>query len=134
MLETSLETVCFVIIKAREFDVGEGVVETDTASNPSDDLQVQVLAAHDEHLIRNELTSFIDNLNEDQQAELVALTWLGRDEETSENWEDAVAAARERQTGSTAEYLLGMPLLADLLEEGLSRLGFSCQDVAEGRL
>lgn len=134
MLETSLETVCFVIIKAREFDVGEGVVETDTASNPSDDLQVQVLAAHDEHLIGNELTSFIDNLNEDQQAELVALTWLGRDEETSENWEDAVAAARERQTGSTAEYLLGMPLLADLLEEGLSRLGFSCQDVAEGRL
>jgi len=134
MLETSLETICFVIVEAREFDVAEGAVEADSASNPSDDLQAGVLADRDDNPAEAELKAFIDTLNEDQQAELVALAWLGRGDEPAESWEDNLAEARDRRSGSTADYLLGMPLLGDLLEAGLDRLGFSCRDVETGRL
>jgi hypothetical protein len=34
----------------------------------------------------------------------------------------------------TASYLLGMPLLADYLEEGLSLFGQSCEDFEINRL
>ena len=34
----------------------------------------------------------------------------------------------------TAEYLLGIPLLGDYLEVGLSKLGYSCEEFELGRL
>ena len=34
----------------------------------------------------------------------------------------------------TASYLLGIPQLGDFLEEGLSMLGYSCEDYEIGRL
>ena len=44
---------------------------------------------------------------------------------------DETAHAHSRRTSS---YLLGMPLLADFLEEGLSMLGHSCEEFEIGRL
>jgi len=81
-----------------------------------------------------EIVSFIDDLNVDEQVQLVALAWLGRGDYSLKEWNAAVAAARERQTGSTARYLLGIPILADLLEEGLSQHGQSCEDFERGHL
>ena len=46
----------------------------------------------------------------------------------AEEWDDALTAARDRRTGPTADYLLGVPLLGDLLEEGFTALGYSCED------
>src|SRR3546814_15793239 len=66
-------------------------------------------------------------MNDDEQAELVALTWLGRGDFTADEWSEALAAARERDTGPTSAYLLGIPILADYLEEGLSQFGLSCR-------
>ena len=46
-----------------------------------------------------------------------------------EEWGDAVRLARERdQTASisTADWLIGIPNLGDLLEEGLALMGRSC--------
>jgi hypothetical protein len=44
---------------------------------------------------------------------------------------DEAARAHNRRTSS---YLLGMPLVADFLEEGLSMLGRSCEEFEAGRL
>ena len=44
--------------------------------------------------------------------------------------EEAARAHNQR----TAEYLLGMPLVADFLEEGLSMLGYSCEEFEIERL
>ncbi len=44
--------------------------------------------------------------------------------------EDAARAHNDR----TAAYLLGIPLLGDFLEEGLSMLGRSCAEFEIGRL
>lgn len=134
MLQTSPEKVCYVIVKAREFDAPEEVVENDPGSNAVDDGFRSVLAAYADDPTYQELREFLDNLNEDEQAELVALTWLGRGDYDAKDWAKAVSDARARHTRSTTGYLLGEPLLADLLEEGLSALGYSCTEFESGHL
>ncbi|MEQ9350842.1 MAG: DUF3775 domain-containing protein, partial [Alphaproteobacteria bacterium] len=43
-------------------------------------------------------------------------------------WAEALTLARDRHNDHTATYLLGMPLLADYLEEGLAAFGRACSD------
>ncbi len=133
-LTISPEKVCFVIMKAREFDAKEAASEQDPGSNPSDDMETAVLQDHEDDPVVEELTTLIDSLSEDEQIDLVALTWLGRDDHAAGDWpavrEEAVRAHNRR----TSSYLLGMPQLGDFLEEGLSMLGYSCEEFEIGRL
>jgi len=69
-----------IIIKAREFDAKDGVTEPDPGSNPTDDNDTAILEDHEDDPVVEELTSFINSLSEDEQVDLVALTWLGRDD------------------------------------------------------
>jgi hypothetical protein len=128
MLQCDLEKVCFIVAKAREFDVPEGPVEEDPASNATDDGFQSVLADNPDHPARAELIAFIENLNDDEKAELVALMWLGRGDYAVEDWGEAVREARARRQNPTSNYLLGTPILADLIEEGLAQFGMSCTD------
>lgn len=127
-LTISPETVCFIIVKAREFDAKDAVTEPYPASNPTDDMGVAVLEAHEDDPVVEELTSLIDSLSEDEQIDLVALTWLGRDGYTASDWPTVRAEAARAYNQRSASYLLGDPLLSDFLEEGLSMLGQSCQE------
>jgi Protein of unknown function (DUF3775) len=133
-LSISPEKVCFIIIKAREFDAKEQVSEPDPGSNPSDDKDIEVLEDYEDDPVVEELTSFIDSLSVDEQADLVALMWLGRDDYTAADWSAVRAVAARAHNEHTAEYLLGTPMLGDFLEEGLSMLGFSCEDYELNRL
>ena len=76
-----------------------------------------------EDLTEEEFRELINDLNVDEAAELVALAWVGRGDYDASEWVDAVAAARERANKRTAKYLLGLPQLADWLEEGLEEIG-----------
>jgi len=132
MPEINPEKVCFVIVKARELESeDEGMVSD--ASNPSDDGFVSVMTEEAFATVRAELKSFIDAMDQDEQCELVALTWVGRGDFTAKEWSAAVAQARERRTGSTANYLIGIPLLSSLLEDGLAEFGESCENYAADR-
>jgi hypothetical protein len=136
-LTISPEKVCFVIIKAREFDVKDAITEPDAGSNPSDDKMISVLEDHGDDPVVEELTSFISSLSEDEQIDLVALAWLGRDDNTIEDWpalREEAARAHANRAKQTADYLLGMPLLGDYLEEGFSLFGKSCEDFEINRL
>src|SRR5262245_3092081 len=86
------------------------------------------LEDHDDDPVVEELTSFINCLSEDEQIDLVALTWLGRDDYSANDWRAVRAEAARAHNKRTADYLLGTPLLADFLEEGLSLLGRSCRE------
>ena len=77
---------------------------------------------------RAELVTFINGLNDDEQAHLVALAWIGRGTFGPEDLDEAVETARNERVNSTSQYLIGMPLLADYLEEGLDKLGISVAD------
>jgi hypothetical protein len=134
VLTISPEKVCFIIIKAREFDAKDEVSEPDPGSNPTDDKETAVLEDHEDDPVLEELTSLINSLSEDEQIDLVALAWLGREDYSASDWaavrEEAARAHNER----TAGYLLGTPLLGDFLEEGLSMLGYSCEEFEINRL
>jgi Protein of unknown function (DUF3775) len=88
-LSIAVEKVCFVIVKAREFDVKDVVTDSDDASNASDDSMISVLEDHGDDPVADELRGFIGALNEDEQTDLVALTWLGRGDGTIEEWADS---------------------------------------------
>jgi hypothetical protein len=134
ILTISPEKVAFIIMKAREFDVKDEATEPDPGSNPADDQDAAVLEDHEDDPVVEELTSLINSLSEDEQIDLVALTWLGRDDYTAGDWPAVRGEAERAHNERTAEYLLGMPLLSDFLEEGLSMLGYSCEEYEIGRL
>jgi hypothetical protein len=62
---------------------------------------------------------------------LVALAWLGRGTYGLEEWKDAVATARSEHSRRTAEYLLGLPLLGDYLEDGLALFDEGIVDMSD---
>jgi hypothetical protein len=128
-LGINADSVCFIIVKSREFEAQSDVVEDDPGSNPTDDGFRSVLVAYPDDSTYDEVKQFIDALDLDGQCELVALAWLGRGDFDVEEWQEARGLAQERHTEQTAEYLLGMPLLADYLQEGLGKLGFYCDGV-----
>lgn len=134
ILTISPEKVCFVIIKAKEYGAKDQVTEVDPGSNPSDDKDVSVLEDHEDDPVVEELTSFINSLSEDEQIDLVTLAWLGRDDYSANDWTTVREEATRAHNQRTAEYLLGTPLVGDYLEEGLSMLGYSCEDFEIGRL
>lgn len=133
-LTISPEKVCFIIIKAKEFDAKDELTDPDPGSNPSDDNDIAVLEDHGDDPVVEELTSFINALSEDEQIDLVALAWLGRDDYDAGDWESVREEAADKHNDRTAAYLLGMPLIGDFLEEGLSLLGYSCEEFETGRL
>jgi len=133
-LTISPEKVCFIIIKAREFDAKEEANEPDPGSNPSDDKETAVLEDREDDPVVEELTSLINSLSEDEQIDLVALAWLARDDYSASDWADVREEAARAHNERTASYLLGMPMLGDLLEEGLSMLGYSCEEFEIERL
>ena len=82
-----------------------------------------VFLAREGHTAARPLQAFIDGLNEDEQAHMVAIAWVGRGVFDAAEYAEAVAMARAEKTVPTADYLMGMPHLAENLEAGLEALG-----------
>jgi len=78
-----------------------------------------------------ELRAFIDDMNEDEQAELTAIYWIGRGSFDTEDWDEAVDTARTEASTPTADYLLGSPHFADHIEAGMEALGLDVSDDGE---
>ena len=134
MLTVSSESVCFIIVKSREFDAQDVVTDPGSGSNATDDRMAEVLEAHSDDLTQKELVAFINALNDEEQADLVALLWLGRGDGTLDDWHDLRDEAQRQHNKRTAAYLLGEPLLSDHLEEGLSQFGLTFEDFEINRL
>ncbi len=128
-LSISPEKVCFFIAKAYQFDVEDAISDpdSDSGSNAADDMMLDVLEDHADDPTLQEMTSFINALTEDEQIDLVALTWLGRGDGTIGEWDDLREEAARLHNKRTAEYLLAKPMLGDHLEEGLATFGRSCE-------
>jgi hypothetical protein len=127
-LMISAEKVGYLIEKAREFDVKEGNSDPDSGSNGSDDNMVDVLEDNGGDPVAREISGFIGALTEDEQIDLVALMRLGRGDGTLAEWKDLRREAADGRNGRTASYLLGEPMLGDLLAQGLDEFGISWAD------
>ncbi|MFZ4407839.1 MAG: DUF3775 domain-containing protein [Paracraurococcus sp.] len=127
-LGISLETVATVVDHARAVQATE---ETDPAQLSEDDASEAALLQDDpDDLTEDTLREFIDGLNEDEQAALIALAWVGRGDYGPEEWEEALRLAAERnEAGNAGAYLIGMDMVGDLLAEGVAAFGLSIEDV-----
>lgn len=128
-LEIAPEKVAHVIIKAREYDAKVGAWNASTQEGDADEDPSAILEDFASDPTLAEIAGFIDALNDDEQAHLVALCWIGRGTFEAEELEEAVETAKAEHINATAGYLLGQPLLADYLEEGLEKLGYSASDI-----
>ncbi len=102
MLPISADKVAEIIILARELDRAE-----------------------------NEFDGFVDQLNDDEKAGLVAIFWIGRGSFDPEDLSEAIKTAAQEATIPTSDYLKGSPHLADHLETGLEALGIDSSEVED---
>jgi hypothetical protein len=128
-MDIALDKVCDFIIRAKALDVKEGVTDPASGSNPIDDGNIDSLMAGPDDATEQELRDMIAGLNDDERTDLIALVYVGRGDMEPDEWGAAVRLAREREeasSASTADWLLGIPNLGDLLDEGLALMGRSC--------
>jgi hypothetical protein len=128
-MDIALDKVCEFIIRAKAIDVKEGATDPDSGSNPIDDGNLDSLMESPDDATEQELRDVIAGLNDDERADLIALVYIGRGDMEPEEWGDAVRLAKEREDAnsiSTADWLIGIPNLGDLLDEGLAAMGRSC--------
>ena len=128
-MDIALDKVCELIIRARAIDVKEGLTDPASGSNPTDDGSIDALTASPDDATEEEVRDVIAGLNDDERADLIALVYIGRGDMEPEEWGAAVRLAREREDASsisTADWLIGIPNLADLLDEGVNAMGRSC--------
>ncbi|MGI3185143.1 DUF3775 domain-containing protein [Nioella aestuarii] len=93
-----------------------------------------ILMGHELDRAEGELRGFLETLNEDEQAEVVAVMWIGRGSFEVEDFAEALATARAEATTPTADYLIGTPHLSDHLEAGLEALGVDPSEAEEDLL
>lgn len=117
------DVLAFIILKARAFDAEVAAVDPDDSSNAADDRMVDALETSHDNPTGAELRAAIASLDDEARLALVALVWVGRGDFDADEWDDALKAAAEAKDGPTSRYLMGMPLLGDLLEQGAEALG-----------
>jgi hypothetical protein len=127
-LGISLEAVATIVDHVRALQ-GKEESGPEQASE-DEDSEAALLQETPDDMTEASLRTFIHELNEDEQASLIALAWVGRGDYGKEEWDDARALAAERNEGhDAAGYLLSMDNLGDLLAEGVAVFGFSIEDV-----
>lgn len=109
---------------AREFHAQDAVVMPDAPGSIMGDWSQHALAGHEGDASLSEFRSIVSDLEPDQQMEVVALLWVGRGDYDAEEWEQAVADARDAWNLRTADYLIAHPMLAEQIEEGMQLLGY----------
>ncbi|MEG6510144.1 DUF3775 domain-containing protein [Methyloligella sp. 2.7D] len=128
-LSLSPDYIRSLALKVRAIMAVEANDTPDVGSNPTDDATPPNELQDDAgNLTREELVEELKGLSPEEQAELVALMWLGRDDYGPDDWDLLTAEAAERREVPTENYLLDHPQLADYWMEGMSLLGLGGLD------
>jgi hypothetical protein len=131
-LQIEPQKVGWLILKARAFDAK--VAPSIDAADASDDDEEELLDNRANDPDAAEIVGFVRGLNEDEEIDLIALAWVGRGTYDIEDWQEARRTAREERSSRTERYLLGMPMLADYLAEGLEAFGLDPGEAEEDAL
>ena len=138
-LSTPLETLCRIILRARENEAQVPAQDPDEDADNVDDLDdddeggggLSVLEDELNSAVEEELRAILDDLADDQLAETLALAWVGRGTYDTSEWEDACAEANDLDPESRIDEMMDMPLLASHLEAGLAAFEYSCDGVGQ---
>jgi hypothetical protein len=130
-MSLALDKIRELVLEARRLDVKEGDTDPDSGSDAIDDGDIGMLSSSDdEDGSEHEFRGMVAGLNVDERADLLALIYIGRGDFGADEWAEARELATERDADNPhlGNYLVGTPNLADLLDEGLSALGFNLED------
>lgn len=131
-LDTPLETICRLIVRARELEAQVPGIQTDEEADPTDsDDEFAVLEDDADETVEEEIFALLDDLGEDQVEEILALAWVGRGTYDPTEWQDALEAARDPDQEEPIDQLLEMPNLAGLLDAGLAAFDLSCEGMGQ---
>jgi hypothetical protein len=134
---TPIDTLCRIILRAREY---EAQTPTDLDGNEAaenvDDEDEGALSVLDDSIndsVEEELRAALEDLGEDQLAEVVAFCWVGQGTYETADWDEAMEEAQALAAGSDAaiDELLDMPMLASVLDAGLAAFDLSCEGVGD---
>jgi hypothetical protein len=135
---TPLETLCRIILRAREY---EAQTPTDYDGNEAaenvDDEEEGALSVLDDSIndsVEEELKSAFEDLGEDQLAEVVAFCWVGQGTYDATDWDEALEEANDLTKGggqAAIDELMEMPMLASVLDAGLAAFDISCDGIGD---
>ena len=135
---TPLDTLCRIILRAREY---EAQTPTDydggEAAENVDDDEEGTLSVLDDTIndsVEEELRAILEDLGEDQLAEVLAFCWVGQGTYDAADWDEAMEEASALVTTGTdgaIDELLDMPMLASVMESGLAAFELSCSGIGD---
>ncbi|UUR08590.1 DUF3775 domain-containing protein [Sphingomonas glaciei] len=133
---TPLDTLCRIILRAKEYEAQvPSDYDADEDAENIDGEDGEALSVLDDDVndgVEEELRSAIDDLAEDQQAELLAFCWVGQGTYEASDWDEAMAEANDEvAAGGVVDQFLEMPMLAGVLEAGMAAFELSCDGVGD---
>ena len=131
-LATPLETICRLIVRAREMEAQVPAIETDDEKDPTDsDDEFAVLEDEANEAVEEEMFALLDDLGEDQVQEILALAWVGRGTYDPSEWDEALETAADPDSEEPVDQLMDMPTLAAYLDAGLAAFDLSCDGIGQ---
>ena len=128
-----LDTLCRIVLRAREY---EAQVPTDFEGNEAaenvDDESGEMLSVLDDTIntsVEEELRAALDDLAEDQLAEVLAFCWVGQGTYDATDWDEAMEEAGQEK--GAIDELIDMPMMASVLEAGMAAFELSCDGVGD---
>lgn len=134
---TPLETLCRIILRAREYEAQTVDYADDEDADDVDDEQEGTLSVLEDDIntsVEEELRSVFEDLGEDQLAEILAFCWVGQGTYEAGDWDEAMTEAQEVVGDGTEvaiDELMEQPMLASVLESGLAAFDLSCEGIGE---
>lgn len=129
-LSVPLDTVCRLIVRARELEAQVPAIEADGEDDPTDtDDPLAVLEDEANVAIEQEVRSLLDDLPDDEVAEVLALAWVGRGTFDASEWDEALEESGDGE--NPVDQLLDMPMLAAYLDAGLAAFDLSCDGIGQ---
>ena len=134
---TPIDTLCRIILRAREYDAQTpSEYDEDESADNVDDEDEGALSVLDDTInesVEEELKAILDDLAEDQLAEVLAFCWVGQGTYDAADWDEAMdeALAASKDGDGPIDELLDMPMLASVLESGLAAFDLSCNGVGD---
>ena len=125
-LSISPDKVCFIVVKARDFDAKDVVTDPDDSSNATDDAMLSVLEDHKDDPVVQEISAAIFGMTEDEQIDLVALAWLGRGDGTSRIGTSCARKPRALTTSAPPPTCSACRYCPIIWRKGSSQFGMSC--------
>ena len=135
---TPLDTLCRIVLRGREY---EAQTPTDydggEAADNVDDTDEETLSVLDDSIndsVEEELRSVLEDLGEDQLAEVIAFSWVGQGTYEAADWDEAMEEAQSLVSDGSEgaiEELMEQPMLASVLESGLAAFELSCDGVGD---